>query len=65
MIYAITRLNKRQSEAIPQIFNIQFRLVRVRLVNITYSIFVKKFFDKYPGMVIEICMNFAAEIIAG
>ncbi len=47
------------------IINRQFRLCRVRLVNITYSILVKKFFDKNPGMVIDTCMNFAAKIIAG
>jgi hypothetical protein len=42
-----------------------FRLVRVRLVNITYSIVVKKFSDIYPGMTIDTCMSFAAKIIAG
>jgi hypothetical protein len=39
--------------------------IQDRLVNITYSIFVKKFFDKNPGMAIDTCMNFAAKIIAG
>jgi hypothetical protein len=34
-------------------------------VNITYSIFVKKFFDKNPGMGIDTRMNFAAEIFVG
>jgi hypothetical protein len=34
-------------------------------VNITYLKFVKKFFDKNPGMVIDTCMNFAAKIMAG
>jgi len=39
--------------------------MQFRLVNITYPIFVKKFFDEYPGMVIDTCMNLAAKIIAG